>query len=107
MERPAKKPYDKFKGRFTVTKVGTHTVIIDLQKSWEIFNTFHTSHSYKCESCCVEGRPLVRLREGDLDLEPYLSRKEEVKGCDGDIRDFHTHNPAKPGPPDAMVHIIN
>jgi hypothetical protein len=52
-ERPAKKLDDKFKGPFTVTKVGTHTVTLDLPESWKVFNTFHTS--------------LVRLREG----EPY------------------------------------
>lgn len=142
-ERPAKKLDDKFKGPFTVTKVGTHTVTLDLPKSWKIFNTFHTS--------------LVRLREGDpypgqeevnsretperdegvvvLDtntgeehkewrferiLDSRINRRtrrlqykiqwanskptwqpcEDVKGCDSDIRDFHTQNPTKPGPPD-------
>ena len=51
-ERPAKKLDDKYKGPFTVTRVGTHTVTLDLPKTWKIFNTFHNS--------------LVRLKEGDL-----------------------------------------
>jgi hypothetical protein len=57
-ERPAKKLDDKYKGPFTVTRVGTHTVTLDLPKTWKIFNTFHNS--------------LVRLEEGD----PYPGQEK-------------------------------
>jgi hypothetical protein len=57
-ERPAKKLDDKFKGPFTVTKVGTHTVTLDLPGTWKISNNFHTS--------------FVRLMEG----KPYPGQEE-------------------------------
>jgi hypothetical protein len=69
-ERPTKKLDDKFKGPFTVTGVGTHTVTLDLPDTWKITKTFHTS--------------LVRLRRG----EPYPGQ-EEVNDRDRWQEDLH------------------
>ena len=71
-ERPAKKLDDKYKGPFTVTRVGTHTVTLDLPKTWKIFNTFHNS--------------LVRLKEGDsYPGQDQVNNLEAPKGDEGEV----------------------
>ena len=133
---------DKFKGPFTVTKVGTHVVTLDLPDTWKISNTFHTSKVRLLEEDPYPGQDEVNDKEtrkrdegvivkdddtgeehtewqferiqdsrinrrtGKLqykiqwaNYKPTWQPCEDVKGCDSDIREFHSQNPTKPGPP--------